>query len=654
MTAPLRSDVPSRSSRSSFSDLTFDSHLRVSPFLTLAGLLATLTVVGCGDVEPEATSSEPASATTTERLRRTDQASLAQAIPKELDAVSIVVKFHEGTEVRVEGARLTGDAVSSARSRASIQRDLDEVTATFARTGTRAEPLFRVPRSRLKQLKERGERLTARPLADLSLYFEAPWTGTSRSELEAHLEALNALDSVEIAYVQPAPQTPAIPVLDQAEVASSTTPDFTALQGYVEDDANGIGVSVARALPGGRGEHVRIIDIEGHWTADHEDLPPPFFYLQSPVPDDATHGTGVAGVLVGVENDFGVTGISPLAGIGYASHLGTAAGVNAAFTAALNELEAGDVLLLEMQFAGPANDSCTCSSQCNSIPTEYYPAYFAAIQTATANGIVVVQAAGNGEVNLDDPLYGGAFDRSVRDSGAILVGASRSDERSTMCFSNYGDRIDVHAWGQNVTTTGGNGELYQGPLGAQDAYTQTFSGTSSASPIVAGAAALLQSIAWAQNDAPLSPLVVRDLLVSTGKPQQGTLDRPIGVLPDLATAAPLVSGLGSCGDAVCDAGESCQSCPGDCGSCTSACVPAGCEQAPTVTVPHTIDGVTDSCVFFEGPSSYVNSWNMTSVTINDLDVTNTWMSSSSFPATCDGGYYLRANANVSWAHVELR
>lgn len=247
MTAPLRSDVPSRSSRSSFSDLTFGSHLRVSPFLTLAGLLATLTVVGCGDVEPEATSSEPASATTTERLRRTDQASLAQAIPKELDAVSIVVKFHEGTEVRVEGARLTGDAVSSARSRASIQRDLDEVTATFARTGTRAEPLFRVPRSRLKQLKERGERLTARPLADLSLYFEAPWTGTSRSELEAHLEALNALDSVEIAYVQPAPQTPAIPVLDQAEVASSTTPDFTALQGYVEDDANGIGVSVARS-----------------------------------------------------------------------------------------------------------------------------------------------------------------------------------------------------------------------------------------------------------------------------------------------------------------------------------------------------------------------------------------------------------------------
>src|SRR5690606_9515015 len=105
----------------------------------------------------------PASATTTERLRRTDQASLAQAIPKELDAVSIVVKFHEGTEVRVESARLTGDAVSSARSRASIQRDLDEVTATFARTGTRAEPLFRVPRSRLKQLNHDGRQWRALP-----------------------------------------------------------------------------------------------------------------------------------------------------------------------------------------------------------------------------------------------------------------------------------------------------------------------------------------------------------------------------------------------------------------------------------------------------------------------------------------------------------
>ena len=41
---------------------------------------------------------------------------------------------------------------------------------------------------------------------------------------------------------------------------------------------------------------------------------------------------------------------------------------------------------------------------------------FHAIQTAVAQGFVVVEAAGNGNVNLDQPACDGLFDRTVRDS----------------------------------------------------------------------------------------------------------------------------------------------------------------------------------------------------------------------------------------------
>jgi subtilisin family serine protease len=60
-------------------------------------------------------------------------------------------------------------------------------------------------------------------------------------------------------------------------------------------------------------------------------------------------------------------------------------------------------------------------------------------------------------------------------------------------------------------------------------YTDAFSGTSSASPIVAGAAVLLESYAKRT----LSPAEVRTML-ATGSPQTGNTREHIGPRPDLA------------------------------------------------------------------------------------------------------------------------
>jgi hypothetical protein len=66
-------------------------------------------------------------------------------------------------------------------------------------------------------------------------------------------------------------------------------------------------------------------------------------------------------------------------------------------------------------------------------------------------------------------------------------------------------------------------------------YTKVFSGTSSASPIVASAAAVLISVAEGRGTT-LSPATVRSMLAATGQPQQFGLKGDIGPLPNLKAA----------------------------------------------------------------------------------------------------------------------
>src|SRR5437868_48877 len=84
-------------------------------------------------------------------------------------------------------------------------------------------------------------------------------------------------------------------------------------------------------------------------------------------------------------------------------------------------LRAGDVMLIRQPAPGPDSGfTATCNvNQFESIAMEFWDANFDAIKHATAKGIVVIEAAGNGSMNLDSPVYNRKFDRSVRDSGAI-------------------------------------------------------------------------------------------------------------------------------------------------------------------------------------------------------------------------------------------
>ena len=142
---------------------------------------------------------------------------------------------------------------------------------------------------------------------------------------------------------------------------------------------------------------------------------------------------------------------------------------------------------------------------------------------------------------MDNPVFQNKFNRTLRDSGAIVVGAgappsgNHGPDRSRLGFSNWGNIIDTQGWGREVVTTG-YGDLQGG--NENKWYTTSFSGTSSASPIIVGVIACLQGIRKAKGEQPLTFIQIRELFNNTGSPQQDALpNRPktqrIGNRPDL-------------------------------------------------------------------------------------------------------------------------
>ena len=197
------------------------------------------------------------------------------------------------------------------------------------------------------------------------------------------------------------------------------------------------------------------------------------------------------------------------------------------FVNATRKLKAGDVILIELQATGPNGKY---------VAMQYWNSLFSAIRAAVAKGITVVEAAGNGNEDFNLPIFKNTSPR--KDSGAIVVGAgipptnfvdyfgnawgfprygSIGVSRSRIWFSNDGRIVNVHGWGWHVTTLG-YGDA-QGGASQNRWYTLRFSGTSSASPIVTGAVACMQSRAIANCGHPLPPKRIRAILMATGTPQ---------------------------------------------------------------------------------------------------------------------------------------
>ncbi len=301
------------------------------------------------------------------------------------------------------------------------------------------------------------------------------------------------------------------------------TPDLTDRQGYLKgfigDDVYGIDADYAQSI-GIFGQGIKVADVE--WGMDylHEDLKSNNFVelIKAGVDTDKSHGTSVSGILIGKNNGFGITGaVYKLDKFYGVSHYSTDLVYRPehALLTALSKLDVGDVLILEMQ-----------SHEYE--PIDIYQSIWDIIKAATDSGIIVVEAAGNGSLNLESSVYQNFRDRG--DNGVIRVGAGTRKGRNKLAFSNYGNSVHIQAWGEKVVTTGIEGNLiYNG--GDQAAYIDDFAGTSSATAIVATSIVSLQSYAKNEFGVILKPKEVKDLLISTGTPQGA--GGHIGPLPNI-------------------------------------------------------------------------------------------------------------------------
>ncbi len=426
----------------------------------------------------------------------------------------LVIKFRENTDVRMKNHRLM----------APDYIDLTPVHDLLDRyPDAGIDRLFKRPEAAYDHERQLGQARSGRDLADLNLYYSI--RPASKEQAVILLEKLNALDIIECAYPEPLPFLANGPLFcNPINLPETFPPDFVDRQDYLEASPVGVNAFAAWSYPGGRGNNVRFIDIETGWDWDHIDLPEPFFEAGEPLTTFIDHGTSVIGEVCSLDNGFGTTGIAPETTPGgvaidlsdYPDSLATW------FDMASDNLDPGDIWLIELQAVGPTE---------NPICMEYWQANYDAIAASTALGRICVEAAGNGEENLDDPVFEGRFDRSIRDSGAIVVAAGTPYDMQPESFTNYGSIINANGWGSWITTTG-NGDLYG--TNPHDKYTAEFGGTSGASPMIVGVCCCAQSIykelsfGWV-----IDPVSLRTAITDTGAPQPEPVIKRIGPRPDL-------------------------------------------------------------------------------------------------------------------------
>lgn len=319
-----------------------------------------------------------------------------------------------------------------------------------------------------------------------------------------------------------------------------TTPNLVASQNYLYANP---GVDVEYAWNNNYiGSGINLHDIEYGMNINHEEFNSinvsiaAGMSIHSGLSTAYTeHGTAAVGVVFADSEGYGVTGMAYGANSAtlypeYSNEFGFNRAQ--AITQAINNANTGDILMFEMQAYGAVNQSN------DFVPAEYEPTIWNLTKAATDAGLIVVAAAGNGNQNLDSPSYTSYM--NLGDSGAIIVGAGTPNTiHQRISYSTYGSRINLQGWGQNVLAPGyGDYSIYGADFNQQ--YT-LFAGTSSATPIVASCAIILQSIYFNATGNYLTSQQIRDILIQTGIPQGGDISKKIGPLPNMQAAITLLN-----------------------------------------------------------------------------------------------------------------
>jgi subtilisin len=219
-----------------------------------------------------------------------------------------------------------------------------------------------------------------------------------------------------------------------------------------------------------------------------------FYYYDYDPMDVYGHGTHVAGTACAKDNNFGVVGVAPECnlyslrvlnedGVGYWSDIiaavewstGAAMQITNVFTGEILSVQGVKMDVINLSLGKDRNPGNTVKQ---------------AFDNAEAKGVVIVAAAGNSGTlsgKGKNVIYPAKF------ASVIAVGATDSSDKRAS-FSSTGPEVELAAPGVSVYSTWNDNTSYSGPQPVCDAQGNCYkygSGTSMASPHVAGVAALV-------------------------------------------------------------------------------------------------------------------------------------------------------------------
>lgn len=192
----------------------------------------------------------------------------------------------------------------------------------------------------------------------------------------------------------------------------------------------------------------------------------------APGNDQVGHGTHVAGTIGAIDNDFGVVGVAPGVRVWSVRVFGATGSTTTDVIYCGLEHVALNAAVYEaanMSLGGGGSDTANCGGT--------YHTYICNVVNA---GVTLAVAAGNAASDSTWTLPA-AFDEVITVSAFSDANGQPSSNDVFASFSNFGADVDISAPGVNVLST------YPG-----NAYA-TMSGTSMATPHVAGAAALYRA-----------------------------------------------------------------------------------------------------------------------------------------------------------------
>jgi subtilisin family serine protease len=218
--------------------------------------------------------------------------------------------------------------------------------------------------------------------------------------------------------------------------------------------------------------------------------------------DDNGHGTHVAGIAAAKDNSIGVVGVAPGARLWAVKVLDKdGAGAISTIIKGIDYVtqHASEIDVVNLSFG------CECNS----------PALDAAINNSVQAGITYVVAAGNEhkDASTSSPASNpnvitvSAIADSDGKCGGIGPPTKHGNDDTLADFSNFGKAVSIAAPGVNILST------------YKDNSYATLSGTSMASPFVAGAAALYKA-----SHQSASPSEVRSALISDGSTSSTACD----------------------------------------------------------------------------------------------------------------------------------